>query len=123
MGKRLITGPCRGRRWGHCRTAALARSPPRMSLPKMPEGPGATRPIWTYASALDARLQSVPTRTRYFVLAITSLLMLAVSVPNVPRAYVDYAGLPLLNHIRQHETYGTDTIADMYAARVVLNDP
>jgi hypothetical protein len=40
----------------------------------------------------------------------------------VPRDYVDYRGVPLLGAFPQPETFGTDTIADMYEARVVLND-
>jgi hypothetical protein len=57
------------------------------------------------------------------LLALTLVLMAAISLPRVPRAWVDYAGLPLLDGISQPDTYGPDTISDMYGARVVLNDP
>src|SRR5688572_5429556 len=49
--------------------------------------------------------------------------MIVVAIPNVPRAYVDYARVPLLSGVRQHDTYGTDTIGNSYVAKVVLNDP
>jgi len=46
-----------------------------------------------------------------------------VAIPNVPRAYVDYARVPLLGGVHQYDTYGTDTIGNSYVAKVVLNDP
>jgi len=57
------------------------------------------------------------------LLALTLVLMAVVSVPRVPRAWVDYADLPLLEGISQPDTYGPDSISDMYGTRVVLNDP
>jgi hypothetical protein len=45
-----------------------------------------------------------------------------VSLPKVPRQALDFSGLPLLHRVSQPESYGTDTIADMYEARVVLHD-
>lgn len=60
--------------------------------------------------------------TRRAILILTWVVIVATAITNVPRAYVDFAGLPLLEKIRQPEHYGTDTIADMYEARVVLND-
>ena len=74
-------------------------------------------------AALDALLLAVPSRTRHLVIAGTMLVMVGVSVPNVPRQYVDYSRLPLLNYIQQYDTYGTDSISDMYGAKVILNDP
>ena len=62
-------------------------------------------------------------RLRNFTLLVTLVLMVAVSLPRVPRAWLDYSTVPLLGSISQPESWGTDTIADMYAARVVLNDP
>ncbi len=41
----------------------------------------------------------------------------------VPKTYTDFSGIPLLNRIQQPVAYGSDTIADMYEARVVLNSP
>jgi len=78
--------------------------------------------MFKYARALDACLMAVPTWLRRVVLVVTVLVMVSVSIPNVPRQYIDYSRLPLLSHIQQQETYGTDTISDMYAAKVVLND-
>ncbi|MEO8482385.1 MAG: hypothetical protein ABI634_09270 [Acidobacteriota bacterium] len=56
------------------------------------------------------------------VIAITLMVMLAGSLPKVPRAFVNYARLPVLNRLPQPEAYGTDTIADTYEAKVILND-
>lgn len=74
---------------------------------------------------LDASLMAAPRRAQYAAMAITAVVMIATALPHVPRQYVDYANLPLplLHRVPQHETYGTDTIADMYEARVILNDP
>ena len=57
------------------------------------------------------------------VIALTVVVMIGTSLPNIPRASVDFSGLPLLGRIDQFETHGTDTIADMYEAKVVVNDP
>jgi hypothetical protein len=43
------------------------------------------------------------------------------SLPKVPRSFADLSRLPL--PISQPATYGPDTIADLYGAKVVLNDP
>ena len=50
-------------------------------------------------------------------------MIVATSLPKVPRAWIDYEGVPLLEHVHQPDLWGTDTIADSYEARVVLNDP
>ena len=60
---------------------------------------------------------------QYTVIAATVLHMIAVAIPNVPRAYVDYGRVPLLSGVHQRESYGTDTIGNSYVAKVVLNDP
>jgi hypothetical protein len=91
-----------------------------MRRPRVKGGPRIR--IFTFAQTLDASLMAAPAWLRRAVLAITVLVVVAVSLPNVPRQYVDYSRLPFLNRITQQETYGTDTIADMYAAKVVLND-
>lgn len=49
--------------------------------------------------------------------------MAATSVRHVPRAWVDFSTIPLLNRIEQPATYGPDTLSDQYVARVILNDP
>jgi hypothetical protein len=75
------------------------------------------------AAALDRFLLRVNLPVKYTVIAATVLHMIAVAIPNVPRAYIDYARLPLLSNVHQYETYGTDTIGNSYVAKVVLNDP
>ena len=61
---------------------------------------------------------------RNTVLAVTVAAILLQALPWVPRDLVDYSRLPLLNRLAQkQQTFGTDTIADGYEARVVLNDP
>ncbi len=61
-------------------------------------------------------------RTRRLVVAAVVAGLTLMCLGYVPRAYVSYAGIPILEHIGQPEEYGTDTIADMYEAKVVLND-
>ena len=75
------------------------------------------------AAAVDRFLLRVNRPVQYTVIAATVLHMIAVAIPNVPRAYVDYARFPLLSGIQQYDTYGPDTIGNMYVAKVVLNDP
>ena len=75
------------------------------------------------ASAVDRFLLRVNRRVQYTVIAATVLHMIVVAIPNVPRAYVDYARFPLLSGVHQYDTYGTDTIGNSYVAKVVLNDP
>jgi hypothetical protein len=75
------------------------------------------------AAAVDRFLLRANRPVRYTVIAATVLHMIAVAAPNVPRAYVDYDRFPLLSGVQQHDTYGTDTIGNMYIGRVVLNDP
>ena len=53
---------------------------------------------------------------------MTAVIILVSSLPSVPRQYVDFSTLPLLRSASQPDTYGPDTIADMYGAKVVLND-
>lgn len=43
--------------------------------------------------------------------------------PECAREYIDYSRIPLLQRVTQPATFGTDTIADMYEAKVILNDP
>ncbi len=73
-------------------------------------------------AALDAWLLAWPRAGRCAAIALTIAVMIALSLPKVPRPFIDYASLPLLRHIPQPATYGTDTIADMYESKVVLND-
>ena len=75
------------------------------------------------AAAVDGFLLRVNRRIQYTVIAATVLHMIAVAIPNVPRAYVDYSRFPLLSGVHQYDSYGTDTIGNLYVAKVVLNDP
>ena len=75
------------------------------------------------AAAFDRFALRVNRPIQYTVIAATVLHMIAVAIPNVPRAYVDYARFPVLSGVHQYETYGTDTIGNSYVAKVVLNDP
>src|SRR6188768_367003 len=73
-------------------------------------------------SALDGRLMAAPTTIRVSVIALTLVTMVIVSLPHVPRSFLDYARWPWLSGIQQPETYGTDTLSETYVARVVVND-
>lgn len=65
---------------------------------------------------------TAPVWPRVVAVLLTLVSMVAVSLPKVPRPAADFSGVPLLNRVPQRETYGTDTVADMFEARVVLND-
>ncbi len=75
------------------------------------------------AAAVDGFLLRVTRPVQYMVIAATVLHMIAVAIPNVPRAYVDYSRFPLLSSIHQYDLYGRDSIGNSYVAKVVLNDP
>lgn len=51
---------------------------------------------------------------------MTAVAIIAWSLPRVPRPFADLSRLPL--PIAQPESYGPDTVADIYGAKVVLND-
>jgi hypothetical protein len=72
--------------------------------------------------SLDARLMAWRPAARRLVIVAVVAILACLSLPYVPRAYVSYAGIPVLERIQQPADYGTDTIADMYEARVVLHD-
>ena len=86
-------------------------------------GPRRQVTVLEAAAAVDRFLLRVNRPVQYTVIAATVLHMIAVAIPNVPRAYVDYARFPLLSGVHQYETYGPDTIGNSYVAKVVLNDP
>lgn len=71
---------------------------------------------------VDDRLMRVSSLGRAVLIGVTLLVMLGFSLPHVPRVAVDYTALPLLNGIAQPDTYGTDTIADTYESKVIVND-
>lgn len=72
---------------------------------------------------LDEALRSVSRGWRIAGIAATLLIMVWQSLPHVPKPFADYSQLGWLGGISQPVTYGTDTIADTYEAKVVLNDP
>lgn len=71
----------------------------------------------------DAYLLARPRPLQWLIVAATLALVAWQALPNVPREYIDYARVPMLRDISQPPTFGTDTIADTYEAKVVLNDP
>jgi hypothetical protein len=75
-----------------------------------------------YAQRIDNWLMAAPMWLRAAVILVTLAAMVRVSLPNVPRQYVDFSRIPALSHISQRESYGRDSISDMYGAKVVLND-
>jgi hypothetical protein len=72
--------------------------------------------------AVDRRLLTCGPASQRLIIGLVAAGLTLMCLAYVPRAYVEYARLPLLHHVQQPETYGTDTIADMYEARVVLHD-
>lgn len=72
--------------------------------------------------ALDARLVAASPLTRRLILAATLIVMGHVGIREVPREYADLSALPGLSGLQRHDTYGPDTVADMYAAKVTLNN-
>lgn len=82
-----------------------------------------SRRIVAAAHAADRLLLGVSPRLQRGAIALTLAAMAVAALHNVPRAYLDFRSLPLLRNVPQPEEYGSDTIADMYEARVVLNDP
>jgi hypothetical protein len=77
----------------------------------------------SYARRFDAHLIGAPKRTQYLILGLTICAMIGMSIPNVPRRYIDYSRMPFLSSIHQHENYGPDTLSDMYVSKVILNSP
>jgi len=73
-------------------------------------------------SRLDDRWLAARAGVRRVIIGATLLSVVAFSLPHVPRPFADFSRIPVLGGIEQPETYGTDTIADAYEARVVLND-
>jgi hypothetical protein len=74
------------------------------------------------AARFDARLRAVRPPVRAAILAITVAAIVVQALPWVPRDALDFSRLPLLHRIHQQTKFGTDTVADSYESRVVLND-
>lgn len=71
--------------------------------------------------AVDRHLLATPRWIRWLLLLATVAVIVVESLPNVPRQYVDFSGTAL-GTIQRFETYGPDSLSDMYGARVILND-
>jgi hypothetical protein len=74
-------------------------------------------------AALDAVLRRQRRRVQVLVVTIAAGCAIAAGVPRVPSLFLDYSRLPLLSQVTQPGAYGSDTLSDMYEARVVLNNP
>lgn len=68
------------------------------------------------------RIQAALNQWRRAIIALTLLAIVVQAAPWIPRPVIDYSQIPLLDGIDQPETFGSDTVADSYEARVVLND-
>lgn len=78
--------------------------------------------VFRRVAALDRALLRASGRTRALACLLTVAVMVATGLTQVPRQYVDFAGIPLIGAVQRHDTYGNDTIGDGYEARVVVND-
>ena len=76
--------------------------------------------VWL--AAVDRRLMGCRPHTQWLAVAAVAVALACLCLSYVPRAYLDYAKVPLLRDLAQPDEYGTDTIADMYEAKVVLHD-
>ena len=85
--------------------------------------PSVLRRLLTVIAGLDRWLLARPRTIRAAVIVVTLVVMVAWSLPNIPRQYVSFAGLPIVGDLQRYETYGSDSLSDMYGARVILNDP
>src|SRR3954470_1897709 len=75
-----------------------------------------------YLKAIDERLMGCRPWFQRLVVLLLIVALAGTCLGYVPRAYVNYSGVPLLAQLDQPPEYGTDTIADMYEAKVVLHD-
>lgn len=72
---------------------------------------------------VETHLLAVSKPVQYLAIALTMIAMVHQCLPHVPRQYFDYSRTALLRNIQQSPTFGSDTIADMYESKVILNDP
>ena len=63
---------------------------------------------------LDRALCAVPRPLQTALAALAAVALFVSWLFFVPRAYIDFSDLPVLNRISQPAGYGTDTLADMY---------
>jgi hypothetical protein len=73
-------------------------------------------------TTLDSRLQRAPGWIRALAITVTIGVLVAHSLPNVPRQYVDFSD-GWFGDIQRYDEYGPDSLSDMYGTRVILNDP
>ena len=78
--------------------------------------------VFEWLADLDQTLLRAPRAVRIAAFVLTAVVMAATALPHVPRDIVDFRDVPILSGLQRHDTYGNDTIADGYEARVVLND-
>ncbi|MCC7009853.1 MAG: hypothetical protein IT184_13685 [Acidobacteria bacterium] len=81
------------------------------------------RRLWDAAAAADRRLLAAPSWVRRLGFTLTAVVMIGVSLPNVPKAWLDLGRWPGLGGIEQRPGFGPDTIGDGFTARAVLHDP
>jgi hypothetical protein len=79
--------------------------------------------LFSRLANLDQRLLAFPRPLRTALIALTLVVMVAWSLPKVPRPFVDFADLPVIGGVQRYDTFGPDSVGDMYVARVVVNDP
>ena len=63
--------------------------------------PSVLRRLFLLLADLDRRLLAMPRTVRAAVIAFTLAVMVAWSLPNVPRQYVNLAGLPLIGDVQK----------------------
>ena len=78
--------------------------------------------VFQWLANLDQALLQAPRAVRIGAFVLTAVVMAATALPHVPRHIVDFRGVPMLSSLQRHDSYGNDTLADAYEARVVLND-
>src|SRR4029079_1803171 len=83
-------------------------------LPRIADGAAMTR-----IARLDSALLRASPLTKFLVPAATVCAMVWTSLPNIPRQWFDFDRVSWLAHLDQQPEYGTDTLSDMYGARVV----
>jgi hypothetical protein len=77
-------------------------------------------PRWLISA--DRALLGLDRRLQASLVALAMIGCGIVAVPWVPRPFLDYSQIAWLARVPQPGTFGTDTLSDMYEARVVRND-
>ncbi len=74
------------------------------------------------ARRFDAAARAWPRWAQLLAVLLTLCVMAWQSLPHVPRPFTDFRQSSWLSGISQPDTFGTDTIADTFEARVVRHD-